>query len=117
MNVNMVQVCCYRLSSVQIEEFYKDKLPGIPPSNHYTVYLVKIDNPEDKLFEYSELVLIRINQQRHYPIVLLNISIASKYAAFFCDIKGHEEELNKNDLIDYIPKSHLKRLSVVLDRL
>ena len=113
----MVKVCCYRLSSERVEEFYKEKLPVIPPSNHYTVYVIKIDNPEDKLFEYSELVLIRINPQRHYPIVMLNISIASKYAAFFCDMTGHEEELNKNELIDYIPPSHLERLSVVLDKL
>jgi len=115
----MVQVFCYRLSTKYVEEFYQEKLPDgvLPPSNHYTVYVVKIDNPDDKHFEYSEFVLLKINERKFYPILILNISIASKYAAFFCDTVCIEENIAKRELIELIPAKHVERLSRVIDTL
>ena len=115
----MVQVYCYRLSAKYVEEFYKEKLPdgALQPANHYTLYIVKIDNPDDKHFEYSEFVLLKINERKFYPILMLNISIASKYAAFFCDTVSIEEDIAKRDLIEMIPEKHVVRLSRVLDTL
>lgn len=115
----MVRVYCYRLSSKYVEEFYQEKLPDgvLPPSNHYTVYVVNIDNPDDKHFEYSEFVILKINERKFYPILMLNISIASKYAAFFCDIASIEENFDKNYFIEMIPTKHIVRLSRVLDTL
>lgn len=115
----MVRVYCYRLSIKYIEEFYQEKIPEgiLPPSNHYTVYIVKINNPCDKLFEYSEIVLLKLNENKLYPILMLNISIASKYASYFCDIMFIEEDISKDHLLELIPAKHVERLARVLDTL
>ena len=117
---NMLKVYCYNLSYKTIEEFYGDKIPNgfLPPSNQYIVYVVKMKNSEDKLFEYSELVLIKIKPSRLYPVVMLNINISSKYSAFFCDATSEVDYIDKYDLIDgKINANHMERISVVLDNL
>jgi len=113
----MVKVFCYRVSSKHVHDFYEDKIPILPPSNTYTIFIVKIDNPEDKLFEYSEMILIKIGEKKYYPVLMLNVSIASKYCATMCDMVNEIEEMHKYDFIEKIPKNHIERLPFVLDKL
>jgi hypothetical protein len=112
----MLSVSRCRLSVDAVREFYSDKLHNgvLKPDNSYQIYIIKINNPEDKLFEYSELVLIESGVDTYYPIVMLNINISSKYTAFMCDIKTHSEEIEKDTICRIIPITHLKRLEKVI---
>ena len=77
----MIQVERFRLSSAMVHEFYEDKIPRgvLKPSNDYQIYIMKINNPDDRLYEYSELVLIETTHGRYYPVIMLNINISNKY--------------------------------------
>jgi hypothetical protein len=115
----MLSVSRYRLSVDSVHEFYSDKLHNgvLKPENSYQIYIIKINNPEDRLYQYSELVLIESGVDIYYPIVMLNIDISSKYTAFMCDIKTESEKVEKDTIIRIIPERHLKRLEQVLSRI
>ena len=113
----MVNVYCYRVSSKHVHDFYEDKIPILLPANSYTIFIVKIDNPEDKLFEYSELILIKLGEKKYYPVLMLNISIASKYCATMYDMVNEEEEMDRSDFVEKIPTNHMERLSTVLSKM
>lgn len=112
----MISVSRCRLSVNTVHEFYSDKLHNgvLKPDNSYQIYIIKFNNPEDRLYEYSELVLIESGVDTYYPIVMLNINISSKYAAFMSDIKTNSEEIEKDTIIRIIPVRHLKRLEKVI---
>jgi len=115
----MITVFRCRLSVDAVHEFYSDKLHNgvLKPENSYQIYIIKINNPEDKLYEYSEMVLIESGIDIYYPIVMLNVNVSSKYTAFMCDIKSDSEEVEKDTIIRIIPERHLKRLEQVLSRI
>jgi hypothetical protein len=115
----MISVSRCRLSVDAVNEFYSDKLHNgvLKPGNAYHIYIIKFNNPEDRLYEYSELILIETGVDIYYPIVMLNINISSKYTAFMCDIKIHSEEVDKDTIIRIIPVRHLKRLEKVLSNI
>ena len=115
----MISVSRCRLSVDSVHEFYSDKLPNgvLKPENSYQIYIIKINNPEDRLYQYSELVLIESGPDVYYPIVMLNINISSKYTAFMCDIKTNSEEVEKDIIMRIIPVRHLTRLEQVLSRI
>ena len=112
----MIPVTRRRLSSGIINEFYADKLPrgALKPDNSYQIYIIKINNPEDGLYEYSELVLIETTHDTYYPVVLLHKNIADKYTAYMCDVKCEVEYIQKELLTRLIPHSHINRLEKVL---
>ena len=115
----MISVSHCRLSVDAVHEFYSDKLHNgvLKPENSYQIYIIKINNPEDGLYEYSELVLIESGVDIYYPIVMLNINISSRYTAFMCDIKTNSEEVEKDTILRIIPIRHLNRLEQVILRL
>jgi len=115
----MIPVSRCSLSVEAVHEFYSDKLHNrvLKPENSYQIYIIKINNPEDGPYQYSELVLIESGADNYYPIVMLNINIASKYTAFMCDIKTNSEVVEKDMIMRIIPIRHLKRLENVLSRL
>lgn len=115
----MIPVARRRLSCGIINEFYADKLPKgvLKPDNSYQIYIVKINNPEDGLYEYSELVLIETTHDTYYPVVLLRMNIADKYTAYMCDAKCEVEYIQKDLFTRLIPQTHVKRLEKVLDKL
>jgi hypothetical protein len=113
----MVKVVCYRVSGKHVIQYYEDKVPMIFQANSYSIFIIKIDNPDDKAFEYSELILIKIGEKKYYPVLMLNISISSKYCATMCDMVNETEEMHKYDFIEKIPKNHIERFSVILDTL
>jgi hypothetical protein len=113
----MIPVSRRRLSSGLTHEFYADKIPKgiLKPDNSYQIYIIKINNPEDGLYEYSELILIETTHDRYYPVVLFNKNIADKYTAYMCDVKCDIEYIHKDMLIKLIPPTHLSRLEKVLE--
>lgn len=114
----MIQVTRCRLPEYIVHEFYQNKMPNVlKPSNSYQVYIIKIKNPDDKIFEYSELVLIETSYDKYYPVLLLGVNISDKYTAYMCDIKHESEEIELDTLVKIIPTTHLKRLERVLERL
>ncbi len=115
-NYKMIPVSRRRLSCGIIHEFYADKLPKgvLKPDNSYQIYIIKINNPDDKLYEYSELVLIETTHDTYYPVVLLHKNIADKYTAYMCDVKCEIEYIKKDVLTRLIPPSHISRLERVL---
>lgn len=115
----MLSVSRCRLSVGAVNEFYSDKLHNgvLKPDNSYQIYIIKINNPEDRIYQYSELILIESGVDIYYPIVMLNIDISSKYTAFMCDIKMNTEEVEKETIMRIIPERHLKRLEQVLSRI
>jgi len=112
----MISVSRCRLSCGLTHEFYEDKIPRhiLKPDNSYQIYIIKINNPEDKLYQYSELVLIEVSYERYYPVVMLGMNIADKYTAYMCDVKFEVEQIEKDMLVSLIPPNHLKRLQRVL---
>ena len=114
----MIPVSRCRLSVEAVHEFYSELHNGVlKPENSYQIYIIKINNPEDGLYQYSELILIETGIDTYYPIVMLNINIASKYTAFMCDIKTNSEVVEKDTIMRIIPVRHLKRLEKVLSRI
>lgn len=115
----MIPISCCRLSVESVHEFYSDKLHNgvLKPENSYQIYTIKINNPEDGPYQYSELVLIESGVDNYYPIVMLNINISSKYAAFMCDMNINSQVVEKDTIIQIIPVRHLKRLETVLSRI
>ena len=112
----MIPVTRCRLSCGVTHEFYEDKIQKgfLKPDNSYQIYIIKINNPEDKLYQYSELVLIETNYDTYYPVVMLGMNIADKYTAYMCDVKSEVEHIEKDILVRLIPPKHLKRLERVL---